>query len=152
MKKEAELFTNISPLEKKLFFDILNDQRKLTPDEGDLLLLLLDEPLKNVFHAWLSTRKDQKTDIQALFEQLTEQEKAFVSATLVTDTTVGEESDKILQEAHLTHFYKKQWKKKVHDVKLRIDEAEKHGEKERVAHLLAELTALKNKMLTRGNA
>ncbi len=136
-----------SPLEKKLFSAILSHRNVLAPEDEVLLGLLLDTPLKKVFDAWSASKSNEGTDLIALFERLGEPEKSFISQCI----TQEEPGDKeLLEPAQLTQIYKKQWKKKVHDVKLRIEEAEKQGERTQVAQLLNDLNALKTKMLVRG--
>ena len=144
------LLLRTTDLEKKLFSVILNYKGALGKDDQELLGLLLDEQLKKVFDAWHSSQNDEGTDITILFEQVTEDEKAFISHCIsVADPEVPEET---VPPAHLTQLYKKQWKKRVHVVKLEIATAEKQGNKERVSQLLTDLMTLKNKMLKRGIA
>ena len=139
------LLLRTTTLEKKLFSVILNHKGALAEDDQELLGLLLDEQLQKVFSAWCTAQNDEGTDITTLFEQVSEDEKAFISHCL----SVGE-TEETMHPAHLTQLYKKQWKKRVHLVKLQISDAEQHGNKDQVAQLLTDLTALKNKMLKRG--
>jgi DNA primase len=136
-----------SSLEKKLFSVILSRKDVLKSEDETLLGLLLDAPLKKVFDAWLASKNDKGTDLVTLFERLDEPEKAFISQ-CITEEEPSEQH--LLDPAHLTQIYKKQWKKKVHDVKLRIEEAGMKGERDQVAQLLSDLNTLKTKMLVRG--
>jgi len=136
-----------SPLEKKLFSAILSHKDILTPDDEILLGLLLDMPLKTIFDAWSASKSNDGTDLIALFERLDEPQKSFISQCITQEEPSGMLP---LDPTHLTQIYKKQWKKKVHDVKLKIEEAEKQGERQHIAQLLNDLNALKTKMLARG--
>ncbi len=141
------LLFRTSSLEKKLFSVILNHGGALDENDQELLGLLLDEQLKKIFTAWCMAQTEEGTDITTLFEHVSEDEKAFMSHCI----SVGEQDDTV-HPAHLTQLYKKQWKKRVHEVKQQIAHAEQQGNKEQVAQLLTDLTALKNKMLKRGIA
>ncbi len=147
LKPQGEPKLSATPLEKKLFSGILSNKEAITQEDEVLLGLLLDTPLKKVFDAWSASKSNEGTDLIALFERLDEDGKAFISQCIAHE----EPADTyLLDPAHLTQIYKKQWKKKVHDVKLRIEEAEKRGERNQVAQLLTDLNALKTKMLVRG--
>jgi DNA primase len=135
-----------APIEKKLFSAILSHKQILTIEDEVLLGLLLDAPLKKVFDAWSASKNNEGTDLIALFERLNEPEKAFISQCITEEPG----DIQLLEPAHLTQIYKKQWKKKVHGVKIKIEEAEKQGAKDQVAQLLNDLNALKTKMLVRG--
>ncbi len=146
-ESSEQLLLKTSSMEKKLFSVILNSSGALSETDCELLDLLLEGPLKNIFAAWNTTQTEDGTDISAFLEQLTEDEKTFVSYCLTAEPE--EDIEKILP-VHLTHLYKKQWKKKVLNVKLMIVEAEKRGERDQIAQLLTDLNALKHKMLGRG--
>ena len=113
----------VSQIEKKLFSVILNYKGVIGKNDEELLGLLLDTPLKKIFDAWCAAKTDEGTDITVLFEQLNEHEKAFVSQCITAD---DQTFDGTLAPAHLTHIYKKQWKKRVHGVKLKIEEEVVH--------------------------
>lgn len=141
------LLQRTTKLEKKLFSVILNHKDALSHEDQELLGLLLDEQLRKVFTAWCTAQTEEGTDITTLFEQISEDEKAFISHCISVTDPAAEDA---LLPAHLTQLYKKQWKKRVHQVKEHINVAEQQGDKQRVAELLTNLTALKNKMLSRG--
>lgn len=143
VREFAQPLLQTSDLVKRLFSAILNGNAALTESDIELLSLLLEEPVHNIFTAWQATQTNMGVDISRLFEHLTQDEKAFVSHCLASDLQT-------LLPEHLIHLYKKQWKKKIHDVKLKVLEAEKQGERDQVAQLLIDLNALKSKMLGRG--
>ena len=85
------------------------------------------------------------TFIPALFEQVTHDEKEFLSGCLIEDNAPSAAFEDLLVQ-----FYKKQWKLTVHDVKLKVNEAQEKGEGATITHLLTDMNELKKKMLRRG--
>jgi len=140
----------VSPLEKKLFYAILTDQGTLTELDKELLSLLLDHPLKKIFACWASSQSSGKTDLNEVLEKLDESEKVFVTHCIASEALMTLEEEKEFASDDLTALLKKQWKKKIHAVKLKIEEAEKLGKKEEIAELLTDLNRIKTKMVQRG--
>ncbi len=145
---ESRQHPEISQLEKKLFSAILYHRTQLTEEDKDLISLFLDEHPKKLFNLIRTYKEAEGADFNALFEFLDEEEKALIAQISMTN----EENQKQVPqdtESVIALFYKKQWKKKVHDVKLRVYEAQQQGNGERVKFLLNDLNALKKKMLGR---
>lgn len=157
--------SKISQLEKKLFFGILYTRITLSNEDENLIHLLIDEPLKKLFKLLGEHKSKNDIDVRTLFDVLNEDEKAFIaslampseepdnqdnstSAELKADASQAAPSS-VQDDTLLDQFYKKQWKKKVHDVKLRVHEAQQRNDEEQVKTLLTDLDALKRKMLGR---
>jgi DNA primase len=140
--EEKPLITSkISQLEKKLFSVILYSKEELPPEDKELLQIWLPEPLKT----WFQKRGASKT--QDPLESFTQEEKALMSKLVIEgeDSTLDHPLDTLLLQ-----FYKKQWKILVHNVKLRIRQAELRQDSKTIENLVAGLERLKKKMLLRG--
>lgn len=136
----------ISALEKKIFSAILSSRFTLSQEQESLLRLWLAKELPGLLDTIQKHTKPEGIDVRSLFEELTEQEKAFVSQCLSMQEIAPEsETEADIQEL-ITHFFKKQWKLTVHHVKLSISEAQQQGDSERVKKLLGELDRVKQKM------
>ena len=77
---------------------------------------------------------------------MTDEEKEFLSGIMMESLHEQPASFEDL----LLQFYKKQWKIAVHDVKLRVYEAQQAGDSERIKKMLTPINELKKKMLRRG--
>ncbi len=151
----------ISQLEKKLFCAILYPQgveglqeTALFDEDEELVAQLLDSHLKKLFDTLRAHKGTQGPEVSTLFEVLNEEEKALVAQLMLTNGTMSgdEEPAKTDMRSIVQQFYKKQWKKKVHDVKLRVYEAQQQGDQQQVKFLLNDLDTLKKKMFARGIA
>ena len=179
MNKPAETtgaaLPEISQLEKKLFSAILYAST-IAEEDCELLRLWLPEKLKSLFESimaskhkgdngptrgaqelTLAEREPALTQAQApkeltgvhlthLFERTSPEEKEFLSGLLMQ---IVDEQLVPLEES-LVQFYKKQWKIAVHDVKLRVYEAQQTGDTERVTLLLTAINELKKKDVEKG--
>ena len=85
----------------------------------------------------------------ASLNSLAFEEKEWLSRLMMEVEAAGKESSDYSLDELLTQFYKKQWKITVHNVKLRIDEAQQEGNIVQVKLLLNNLDTLKKKMLGR---
>ncbi len=139
-------YLSISLLEKKIFSAILMARVTLSQEDESLLRLWFTKEITALYDTIKQHMKADGIDIRTLFETLTEEEKAFVSQCISTQELAPEgESGAYIQEL-IALFFKKQWKLTVHNVKLRISEAQKQGDAERVKELLTNLDLVKRKM------
>ena len=144
-KEEA---AEISQLEKKLFSAILCHKEDMKQEDAELLSLTLPEKWRHLFEALKNARTPKGINVGTLFEQVTDEEKEFVSGLLLQES---ETQPGPLNEL-LAQFYKKQWKRAVHDVKLRVYQAQQAGDAQQVKQALTDINELKEKMLKRGIA
>ncbi|MBA2306554.1 DNA primase [Candidatus Dependentiae bacterium] len=135
----------ISQLEKKLFYGILYRTELLKEQDQDLLRLWAPKPLQGILESIITLQSDQELSLDALFEKCTSEEKELVSRIIIESE---EECATPLQDL-LVQFYKKQWKLTIHNVKLKIYDAQERGDGATVTQLLDNLTLLKKKMLGR---
>jgi DNA primase len=140
---------DLSPLEKKLFSAILFHKSTVQEEDTSLLRLFLHDTLRDLFDRILEHKTAQGIDMTGLFELLSPTEKEWVSRLMMEVEATGKESSDYSLDELLTQFYKKQWKITVHNVKLRIDEAQQEGNIVQVKLLLNNLDTLKKKMLGR---
>ena len=127
----------ISQLEKKLFCAILYSKESLSLEDSQLLQVWLPEPIKSFFLKVISHNGKYSLEL------FSDEEQPLVSKLIIE----GEED---VLENLLLQFYKKQWKIIVHNVKLKIKQAQQEQNTEMVKKYLARLEKLKKKMLSRG--
>lgn len=129
----------ISQLEKKLFSAILYGKQIIKEEDTELLHELLPEQ---------STLLLDVLENPNYFETASDEEKAVLSGLMIEGTELSTSSfDELLMQ-----FYKKQWKRVVHDVKLRVSHAQDKGDNQAVKDILTSTEALKKKMVKRGIA
>lgn len=148
-QKESSPLSNLSQLEKKLFSAILYHKSTVQEEDATLLRLFLNDTLKDLFDRILAHKLADGLNINGLFELLSLEEKEWLSRLMMEVEAAGKESSDYSLDELLTQFYKKQWKITVHNVKLRIDEAQQEGNIVQVKLLLNNLDTLKKKMLGR---
>lgn len=136
----------ISQLEKKLFSAILYHKGDIAQEDGELLRLWLSPKLRSLFESVARAKTESDIDMNALFETVTDEEKELISGFMMEAL---QEKTASLQDL-LVQFYKKQWKITIHNVKLRVSEAQQAGDLEAVKKVLTDINELKKKMLRRG--
>lgn len=128
-------------LEKKLFSAILNKKEIITKDQEEFLIHYLPAPLNTILKKAVLLQ-EQKTAILDLFDHLTEEEKEIVSNLLLeSDDTISSPFSILMKQ-----FQKKQWKIVVNNVTLKIEEAQKKGDKDKVAQILQEFETIKKRV------
>lgn len=135
----------LSQLEKKIFHAILCKTEHLKEHDQELLRLWAPKQLHTILEMVITLQATQEFSLNALFEKCTSEEKELLSMIIIESE---EESVTPLQDL-LIQFYKKQWKMTIHNMKLKIYEAQEQGEGATVTKLLNDLTLLKEKMLGR---
>ncbi len=139
---------NISILEKKLFSAILYNKLDMRADEQDLLLQWLPAPLNEFLKKYVQAQaQGLHIDSKTCLDLFDSQEKQIISRLLIE---AEEEASALSGQRLLEQFYKKQWKIVVHDVKLKIEHAQKKGNTRMVQEVLSDFDTLKKKMLSRG--
>lgn len=142
----AKASFEISQLEKKLFSAILYHKEDIAEEDRELLRLWLPTNLKHLFESVIAAKTESDVNINALFEGVTDKEKELLSGLMMEAL---QEQPASFQDL-LLQYYKKQWKITIHNVKLRVYEAQQGGDVERVKKVLTDINELKKKMLRRG--
>ncbi len=136
----------ISQLEKKLFSAILNHKGDIAEEDRELLRLWLPEKLTYLFESVIQAKTAEGLNLSRLFELVTDEQKEFLSGIMMESLHEQPASFEDL----LLQFYKKQWKIAVHNVKLKVYDAQQTGDSERIKKVLTQINELKTKMLRRG--
>lgn len=126
--------TKIGKLEKKIISAIINYPEKISDmlqDDISFLMVLLPTAIKELFVKLVDKA------------ELTEFEKSIVSKIII------EANDNSPIEQLILSLYKKQWKILIDDIKFKIEQAEKNGDKALINKLLDDLELLKKKILKR---
>ena len=140
-----EVSLDISLVEKKLFSAILVSKEHLEAEDAELVMLLASEAGVQLFDTIRKALTATGVNTHILFETASLEEKELLSGLLIGDP---DESGLSLTSL-LGHFFRKQWKKKIQDVKLRLYTAQQEGNKAHVQELIAHIDTVKKKMLQR---
>ena len=145
---KQESLKSSSKLEKKLFSAILNDIKLLTSEHEPYVLEYLSSPLRKILKK--AKEIQNKYDVHsfdALFAELDEQEKYFVSRIIIEGE--GDYSQATF-DSLLSQFYKKHWKKILNDIKIKLTEASNKGNKKEVQFILENLATFKKQLANKG--
>jgi DNA primase len=137
----------ISLLEKKLFSVILSDVTLLQKINSDYVIKHFTPPLRDVLHALNKAGAEGSIDFVAFFDTLPQDQQQLV-AQLLLECEDADPSKTF--EQLLIQFQKKYWKEIVHDIKMKLTEAEHEENDQKVKELLITFQELKKKLLSKG--
>ncbi|MCK9543901.1 MAG: DNA primase, partial [Novosphingobium sp.] len=129
--------SKISQLEKKIISAIIDnkeDIKSIAKEDMEFLILSISPEIKELFINLVNNKDDS---------ELTLEEKSVISKIVI------EANNSNTLEQLIASFYKKQWKVLVDDIKFKIKQAEKTGDKDEINKLLSSLELLKKKILKR---
>ncbi len=136
---------DLPKLEKKIFFAIMSNIQLFNKENGWYLLTFLPQQLRDILQV-LDHAKQQNSAITFMqfFDILREQERQFVSKLLLEGDLQPEERT---FDSLITQLQKKHWKVIVNDIKLKIEQAKKQADNERVQYLINEFLNLRKKLI-----
>jgi DNA primase len=137
-----------SILEKKIFFTILKSKEWPNDEDLDFLAYNFSPPLNTLLKKLISFKKaTHNFEWVNFFDTLHETEKNLMSKFLIEIEEFSPDSFDTL----FVHFFKKQWKMAVNDVKLKLMKAEEIGSDTQVIKkILDDFQNLKQKLLRKG--
>ena len=120
----------------------------MTSEHEPYVLEYLSSPLRKILKK--AKEIQNKYDVHsfdALFAELDEQEKYFVSRIIIEGE--GDYSQATF-DSLLSQFYKKHWKKILNDIKIKLTEASNKGNKKEVQFILENLATFKKQLANKG--
>lgn len=135
----------LGKLEKQIFFAIMSNTQLLKTENAWYLITFLPEPLRTII-ASLQEKKsvNPAIDFIQLYDSLEPDNQQLVSRIMVEEAPVSGEKD---FDALLSQLQKNHWKVIVNNIKLRIEQAKKDGDEQRVADLVQEFVNLRQKLI-----
>lgn len=137
---------NISILEKKSFYAILNYRTILETEDEELLISMLPVPIADLAKKACAFNRSTYT-FAHFFETLNNEEKKLVSA---LDLEMGEQSISDDVPKLIAQWYKKKWKMMLNEAKERLNASHGASISATMQPLLIEMQELKQKLLQRG--
>ncbi len=137
----------ISLLEKKLFSVILSDVTLLQKTNSDYVIKHFTPPLRDILHALNKAGAEGQIDFVAFFDTLPQDQQQLVAQLLLE--CEDEDPSKTFEQL-VIQFQKKHWKEIVHDIKMKLHEAEHEENDQKVKELLTTFQDLKKKLLSKG--
>lgn len=130
-------------LEKKLFSAILNTEAVIDSEDEQFLITYLPQP----FNLLLKKLNNCEYNFKQFYTMLSEEEQQFISLVILESEQTD---DPMLFKKLLIEFQKKQWKKIVNDIKIKLVQMSGSSNNEDMKKVLSDFQALKKKMLARG--
>jgi len=137
----------ISKLEKKLFFAILNNIQLFNKESEEYLITYLPNPLRAILKKLKQLKQENALlDFIHFFDALDTQERLLVSKLLLEFE--GDTEEKIF-ETLLIQFQKKNWKAIVSSITKKLEHAKREGNVEQEQQILEHFMALKRTLLNK---
>lgn len=140
--------TQLSQLEKKLIHAILN-ATVLSADEHQWLNSdFFSLPAQRIISACQQLQRGHAhIEVDTLMKQLVEDDQRIIRHILL-DAETATSPDEL--QFLIAQFLKKQWKKELSDVKLKLDRARSTADTEEISKIIAEIERKKAEMVRRG--
>ena len=148
-KKEESVsepvWPEITTLENKIFFSIMNNIQLINKDNEEFLITYLPHPLCDILKK-LQNQKEKQPELGFIqfFEILNQVEQHCVSKTLLADQ---DNVQAPLFEQLLVQLQKKNWKIIVHDIKNKLEIAKQNGDNQQISQLMQDFSSLKKKII-----
>lgn len=145
IRSAKSLADEIPKLEKKIFCAILNNAELFNRGNERLLIEYLPAPLSGILQQLKQANEEHKAlTFSQFFDILNDGHKHYISKLLLEEQ---EEVDTSTYEQLLLQLHKKQWKRIVHDMKIKLAHAKQEGDEEKVAALLHDFMQLQRQVM-----
>jgi len=140
-----DFYKNISNIEKKILFAIINNMQLIYEVEKENLLLFLSPPIRSIVHTiFVLLQSGVSCVFDRFFKQLDERQKLYVTKGLL------EQNENINEEIFGQLFFqlqKKKWKRVVQETKIKLMLVKQEGNEEHVKKLLTNFLHLKKRIM-----
>lgn len=137
----------ISLLEKKLFSVIMSNVTLVDKTNADYVIHHFSPPLRSILEKLCKGPGDESVDFVQFFDSLPPHEQKVITQLMFE---CEEENPTKTFEQLLVQFQKKHWKSIVHDIKIKLNEAEQKGDDHEIKELLSAFENLKKKIVKQG--
>lgn len=145
--KSAQLpeYKQVPTLEKKIFCAIMNNVQLFNRGNEAQLIDFLPSPLKDILLLLKQAKKEHAAlEFRQFFDTLNEQQKHHISKILLEEQ---EKIDASTFKQLLIQLHKKQWKRIVYEAKIKLTQANRTGDSQKVAIILQKFMELQRKVM-----
>lgn len=144
---QPEIHQSIDPFEKILFITLIQRKVALSADDEALILRSTHGIIRLLFDKLLIYNKSSEhfnsTDFLALLDP---REQAVAVQMMIEGDCVQEQPVELM----ITMLWKREWKSVAQDLKVRLQEAERNNDNERVRQISESLVSIKNTLRDKG--